>query len=174
MEPYLTWGLELAAAGVLAFISWQDWQARSVSWPAFPLLAGCLLASRLLHEPAAAVASQGAVNLLLVGLLLATLALYVRLRFGAAGPRLAQCLGSGDVVFWLVLAAYLSPPTLLLFLLLSSLVGLLLVAVRLVRPLPGQATLTVPLAGIQAGCLLVGLAGHWVLPGWAPDFPFIY
>jgi Flp pilus assembly protein protease CpaA len=168
MHSYLTGGLELAAAGLLALISWQDWRARSVSWPAFPLLAGCLLASRLLQEPTEAIGYQSAVNGLLLGLLLLTLALYVRLRFGAAGRGLGQCLGSGDVVFWAVLAAYFSPPALLLFLLLSSLAGLLLVALGLVRPLPGQAALTVPLAGIQAACLLGVLAGRWLLPGWAP------
>ena len=168
MEPYLTGGLNLAAAGLLILISWQDWQARSVSWPLLPALAACLLTCRLLHEPAAAVGYQSVTNLLLLATLLAVLAIYVRLRFGAAGLPLSACLGSGDVVFWLVLAGYFSPPALLLFLLLSSLAGLLLVAVGLVRPLPGQAVLTVPLAGVQAACLLLVLAGHSLHLGWSP------
>jgi hypothetical protein len=166
--------LELVAAGLLLLISYQDWQARSVSWPAFPLLAGCLLASHLLRESFAEVGWQSGCNLLLLALLLAALALYVRVRFRASELRLRDCLGSGDILFWLALAGYLSPPDLLLFLLSSSLVGLLLVGLRAVRPLPGQASLTVPLAGIQAACLLVLLAGRWLLPAWSPWPAFAY
>ena len=168
MTFFLPLALELVAGGLLLLISYQDWQARSVSWPAFPLLAGCLLTSHLLREPWALVGWQSGCNLLLLALLMAVLTLYVRVRFLAGGLRLRDCLGSGDVLFWLALAGYLSPPDLLLFLLGSSLVGLLLVGVRAVRPLPGHPTTTVPLAGIQAACLLVLLAGRWLLPDWSP------
>ena len=168
MMPLISLALQLVAGGLLLLISYQDWQARSVSWPAFPLLAGCLLASRLLREPLAVVGWEGGCNLLLLGALLATLALYVRVRFRTSGLQFRDCLGSGDVLFWLALAGYLSPPMLLFFLLGSSLLSLLLVGLRVVRPLPGQATLTVPLAGIQAACLLGVLAGQWLQPTWSP------
>jgi hypothetical protein len=158
--------LELVAGCLLLLISYQDWQTRSVSWPAFPLLAGCLLTSHLLREPCALVCWQSGCNLLLLALLLTTLVLYVQVRFRAGRLRLRDCLGSGDILFWLTLAGYLSPPDLLLFLLGSSLVGLLLVGLRVVRPLPNHTTMTVPLAGIQAACLLALLAGRWLLPDW--------
>ncbi len=167
MLSFLPVGGEVVAGGLLLLISYQDWQARSVSWPAFPLLTGCLLTSRLLREPWALVGWESGCNLLLLLLLLATLALYVRVRFRAGGLRLRDCLGSGDVLFWLALAGYLSPPALLLFLLGSSVVGLLLVGLRAVRPLPGHTTVTVPLAGIQAACLLGVLLGKWLLPAWS-------
>jgi hypothetical protein len=158
--------LELAASFLLLLISYQDWQTRSVSWPAFPLLAVCLVASRFLRQPAIVIAWDSGCNLLLIGLLLATLALYVSWRFRSTGLRLSDCLGLGDILFWLILAGYLTPPDLLLFLLSSSMVGVLLVGLRVVRPLPDQVTLTVPLAGIQAACLLALLTVRWLQPGF--------
>jgi hypothetical protein len=174
MTFFLPLPLELAAGCLLLLISYQDWQARSVSWPAFPLLAGCLFTSRLLRDPLALIGWESGCNLLLLALLLATLALYVRVRFRVGNLRLHDCLGSGDVLFWLVLAGYLSPPDLLLFLLGSSLVSLLLVGLRAVQPLPGYTTLTVPLAGIQAACLLVLLVSRWLLPAWSPWMALAY
>ena len=153
---------ELTAGGLLVLICRQDWRTRSVSWPAFPLLAGCLLASRLGRESLASIGWQCGGSLLVLSLLLGTLWLYVRLRFRAAGLGLRDQLGSGDVAFWLVLAAYLSPAPLLLFLLGSSLVSLLLLALGGIRPLPGAATTTIPLAGIQAACLLLLLGSQWL------------
>jgi len=164
MQALTSAGLVLTAIGLLVLISWQDWRTRSVSWPAFPLLAGCLLAIRLLRESAMLVGWQSAGSLLVLGLLTGILAIYVRLRFRTGGLYLRDCLGSGDLLFWLVLAVYLSPATLLLFLICSSLVALSLAGLRLVRPLPGEVALTIPLAGIQAGCLVVLLASEWV-PG---------
>jgi hypothetical protein len=168
MIYFLPLAMELIAGSLLLLISYQDWQTRSVSWPAFPLLAGCLLTSHLLREPLALVGWQSGCNLLLLVLLLAALTLYVRVRFRASGLRLRDCLGSGDVLFWLAIAGYLSPPALLLFLLGSSLVSLLLVGLGAVRPLPGYSTVTVPLAGIQAACLLGLLLSRWLLPAWSP------
>ncbi len=156
-------GLKVLAAGLLALIAWQDWQARSVSWPAFPLLTACLLAGRLVGEPVGVVGIQVAFNVGLLAVLLATLALYVRLRFGP-GTQLRHCLGSGDVLLWLALATYLGPAGLLLFILLTSLASLLLVGLGAIRRLPGQAVLTIPLAGLQATGLLGLLAGEWLLP----------
>ncbi len=155
--------LKVLTASLLVLIAWQDWQARSVSWPAFPLLTACLLTARLLGEPVAMVGAQVACNVVLLAILLATLTLYVRLRFGP-GARLRDCLGSGDVLLWLALATYLGPAGLLLFILLTSLASLLLVGLGTIRRLPGQAVLTIPLAGLQAAGLLLLLAGEWLLP----------
>ena len=158
----LAW--ELAASITLGLICWQDWQTRSVSWPAFPLLTGFLLACRLVKEPMAAIGAQSVGSLLVLAILLGTLWLYVRLRFCNINLSLADCLGSGDILFWLALTVYFPPSGLLLFLLSSSLVGLLCVVLRLIRPLPGATTLTIPLAGIQAACLLPVLASERLFP----------
>jgi Flp pilus assembly protein protease CpaA len=159
---------ELASAALLLLICWQDWRTRSVSWPVFPLLAACLLACRLGSEPLGGIGAESAASLLAVSILLSTLWLYVRLRFRTTGRGLLDCLGIGDVLFWLVLTIYLPPVQLLLFLFGSSLAGLLLVALGSFRALPGEQVITIPLAGVQAACLLGLLAGQHLFPGWSP------
>lgn len=163
--PLVASGLLLVASGLLLLICWQDWRTRSVSWPTFPLLAGSLLTSRLLCEPPLLVGWESSGSLLIIGLLLGILWLYVRLRL--AGRRLRDCLGSGDILFWLAAAGYLPPAQLLLFLLGSSLVSLLLVAAGSLRLRAGETTVTIPLAGIQAACLLLLLTGQWLFPAGA-------
>ena len=162
--------LQLAAGGLSVLVCWQDWRTRSVSWPAFPLLGACLLADRLLDESLGLVGWEIAGNLLTLALLVGVLGLYVRFRFQSRGLGLLDCLGSGDVLFWLVLALYLPPVQLLFFLLGSSALSLLLVIGRLVRPLPGEGAVTVPLAGIQAAGLLLLLGGRCLAPTWATGF----
>ena len=141
------------AAGLLALMSYQDWRTRSISWPAFPLLGLTLLAGRLWQQPTAQVGQELLVNWAGLALLLALLALYVRFRFPALALR--DCLGSGDVLFWAVAAVYFSPESFLSFFIASSLVALLVAgAMYWWQPL-SAATFCIPLAGVQAACLLL-------------------
>lgn len=165
MEPYLARGLEIVAATVLALMCYQDWRARSISWPAFPVLGGALLALRLLHEPVALVGLHLAINMGLVAALVAALWLYVRLRFHSLALR--DCLGSGDVLYWAVVAVYFSPDAFLVYFLSSSVAALLVAGLAQRYRAPAPDAYRVPLAGIQAGCLLLLLGLQAALPTWA-------
>ena len=162
MAPAFTLILQGSAVGTLALLCYQDWDKRSVSWPLFPFLFGVLLALQLQSQPAATVGVTVLVNVGLLTVLVATLRLYVYLRW--PNLRLQDCLGSGDVLYWLVVAVCFSPTGFLLYLLGSSLIALLMTGIMHWRNPQPLSTWRVPLAGIQAGCLLVLLTSRWAAP----------
>jgi Flp pilus assembly protein protease CpaA len=173
MEQYLPLGLQLGTVSVLALMCYQDWQARSISWPAFPLLGTLLLSLHLLREPAWLVIQQVAMNWGILVVLIAVLVLYVRLRF--RGLRLWDCLGSGDVLYWAVAAIYFAPPGFLLYFLGSALAALVTAGLaQWQRLATAPQPFRIPLAGIQAACLglllgLRALAPAWTAPWAATD-----
>ena len=164
MGPNLPLVLEVGTAGILAWMSYQDWQTRSITWFAFPLLGLTLLALHLLREHAGLVALQVAVNWGLLVVLLAVLTLYVRLRLYPLS--LGDCLGSGDVLYWAVVALYFSPPGFLLYFLSSSLVALATAGLARWRAPAAGAEFRIPLAGVQAACLLLLLGVRVLVPSW--------
>lgn len=161
MQQFLPLALQAGAGLLLALISYQDWQARSISWPAFPALGLVLLLARLWYEPAALVAGQVAVNWGVLLALVAVLALYThwRLRLG-----LWSCLGTGDVLFWAVVAVYFSPAGFLLFLVISSIVALATALLVRLRTTTAIEAFRIPLAGVQASCLLLLLGVQAMAP----------
>lgn len=165
MDQYLPLSFLLLAAGLLALMSYQDWQTRSISWPAFPALGLALLAGRLWRLPALQVGQELLLSWASLALLLALLALYVRWRWPALALR--DCLGSGDVLFWAMAAVYFSPEFFLAFFIGSSLVALVVAGVMYWRQPVAAASLRIPLAGVQAACLLVLLLFEQVLPDGA-------
>lgn len=162
MHHYLPLSFLLLAAGLLALMSYQDWQTRSISWPAFPALGLALLAGRLWQLPAAQVAQELLVSWASLGVLLALLALYVRWRFPTLALR--DCLGSGDMLFWAMAAVYFAPESFLTFFIASSLVALLVAGAMYWRQPSSTATFRIPLAGVQAACLLLFLVAEKTLP----------
>ena len=162
MQQHLPLSFLLLAAGLLALMSFQDWQTRSISAPAFPALGLALLAGRLWQLPAAQVGQELLVNWASLVLLLALLALYVRFRFPALALR--ECLGSGDVLFWAMAAVYFSPEAFLTFFVASSLAALLVAGGMYWRQPSAAATFRIPLAGVQAACLLLFMVAEKVLP----------
>ncbi|MDB5267929.1 MAG: hypothetical protein JWP58_969 [Hymenobacter sp.] len=164
MEQYLPLGLAIGAGSILALMCYQDWQARSISWPAFPALGVALVALHLLRAPAAEVAGQVAVSWAALAILLAALTVYVRLRF--RNLRLWDCLGSGDVLYWVVAALYFAPAGFLLYFLGSSVVALITAAVAQWHRPVALAAFRIPLAGVQAACLLLVLGIQYLAPAW--------
>jgi hypothetical protein len=170
MNPPFSLLCEGLAAGLLALMCYQDWQARSISWPAFPALAALLLLTQLSSQVGAIVGERVVTNWALLAMLVALLRGYVRWRFRHAGLRLRDCLGSGDVLFWVVAAVYFSPGGFWLYFL-GSCLGALLVSLLVVgvthRGRAATATpFRVPLAGLQAAALLGVLVVHWLYPQW--------
>lgn len=162
MHQFLPLSFLLLAAGLLVLMSYQDWQTRSISWPAFPALGLALLAWRLWQLPVAQVAQELLVSWASLGLLLTLLVLYVRWRFPTLALR--DCLGSGDVLFWAVAAVYFSPEVFLAFFIGSSLVALLVAGGMYWRQPSSAAPLRIPLAGVQAACLLLLMLAEKALP----------
>lgn len=162
MDQYLPLFFLLLATGLLALMSYQDWQTRSISWPAFPALGLALLAGRLWRLPALQVGLELLLSWASLTLLLALLALYVRWRWPALALR--DCLGSGDVLFWAMAAVYFSPEFFLAFFIGSSLVALLVAGATYWRQPVAAASLRIPLAGVQAACLLMLMIAEQVLP----------
>lgn len=165
MASYLPLGLEIGAGSLLALMGYQDWQTRSISWPAFPVLAALLVTLRLQQAPAAQVALQVAVSWGALATLLAVLTLYVRLRF--RGLRLRDCLGSGDVLYWGVAALYFAPAGFLLYFLVSSAVALVVAGLAQWRRPAIAGEFRIPLAGVQATCLLVLMGGQNFAVSWS-------
>lgn len=161
MSSYLPLFFLLTAGGLLALMSYQDWQARSISWPAFPALGLALLGLRLWQLPAARVGEDLLVSWSGLVLLLALLGLYVRLRF--RDLRFRDCLGSGDILFWAVAAVYFSPIGFLVYFIASALIALL-VAINLYRQQGASGAGRIPLAGLQAACLLLFMVAEKALP----------
>ena len=164
MAQYLPLGLAIGAGSILALMFYQDWQARSISWLAFPALGVALVALRLLRTPAAQVAEQLVVSWSVLAILLAALTLYVRLRF--QNLRLRDCLGSGDVLYWAMAALYFTPAGFLLYFLGSSLVALVTAGVAQWRRPAALAAFRIPLAGVQAACLMPVLGVQHLAPDW--------
>lgn len=168
MEQHLPLIFTAVATCFLGLMCYQDWQARSISWPVFPALGLALLAVRLGHQPAVQVGCEVLLNWAGVVVLVATLWLYVRLRFRHL--RLHDCLGSGDVLYWAIAAMYFSPGGFLSYFLASSLLALLVAALLHWRHRPAAVPVRIPLAGIQAACLLGVVAVQEIFPGSSPDW----
>jgi hypothetical protein len=149
---------------LLAAITWQDLRSRSVSWLLFPLLAvsGILLAYRetgswkLLFS----YFSMNLGFLILQGLLLK---MYFYFRNGKASALINDKIGWGDVLFLLAACCFFSPLNFIFFYVLSLLfsVAVFLAGSHWIRR--GSSAVTVPLAGLQAGCLLLFLAANIII-----------
>ena len=162
MDQFLPLNCALLVIGLLALMSYQDWQTRSISWPAFPALGLTLLTGRLWQLPAVQVGQELLVSWTGLALLLALLALYVRLRFPTLA--LGDCLGIGDVLFWAMAAVHFSPEAFLAFFIASSLVAALVAGGMHWKQAASDSTLRIPLAGVQAACLLLFVVAEKVLP----------
>jgi hypothetical protein len=162
MEQYLSLLFTAVAACLLGLMCYQDWQARSISWPAFPALSLALLAVRLQHQPAVQLGYEVLLNWAVVVAMVATLWLYVRLRFGSV--RLQDYLGSGDVLYWVIVAVYFSPVGFLAYFLGSSIVALLVAGLLQWHHRSAMVAIRIPLAGVQAACLLALIGLQEVAP----------
>ncbi len=143
---------------VLLLIIRQDLSSRSVSWPLFPLLAVLGIALSWLElRSAAAILKNIGLNAGFLLLQFGLLRLWFRMRTGK-GAIIDHAIGKGDLFFLLDACCFFSPLNFILFYLLSLLISLLLHFVLRSRPAFYGYQGNVPLAGLQAGCLLLALA----------------
>ncbi len=140
----------------LLVIAWQDHRARSVTWILFPLLAaGGLLLNSAGAPPLLLLLQNTGINVLFLMLQLALLQGWFWLR----GWKLSAAIGWGDIVFLLAAAFFFSPVNFIGFYI-SSL--LLIVVFWLVRTsIVSGDQKTIPLAGLQALCLLLLVIFSW-------------
>lgn len=149
--------LFLLTATTLSFIAWQDFRSRAVTWFLFPLLAGCGVA--LAFRETASISQQAKNILFNSGFLLlqfAALKAWFLLRKSRT-PLIDHAIGKGDLFFLLAAGCFFSPINFILFYLSSLLFALLSFLVMRVLPARTGRPSTIPLAGLQAGLLLLCL-----------------
>ncbi len=133
---------------ILIMIFFQDIMQREVYWFLFPIaFILCGIYSFQL-VPFNDLFLHFGINILVIGILLVTLLAYLHFRFRGGKIVLWNYLGLGDVLFFGVLSVCFSPLNFVLFTITSLLFALLISMFFLKR------NATVPLAGLQALCLL--------------------
>ena len=144
---------------LLGIVFIQDMLYRGVTWYLFPVLTAGLLSLRFLSgESMAEIGLSSLVNFAVIFLILLVLTLYLWLRKGRILNLTKDHLGIGDILFFGVLACYLSVLNFMFFFNVSLLCALLLYL--LLKGITQRKS--IPLAGFQALVFIVFLAGdHW-------------
>ncbi len=157
--------IALAFAGIILFaIAYQDLKTRSVSWYLFPLLAlsGGALTFSELRSPGLLL-YYIAINCGFLVLQYLLLKLWLFLRNGRNTTVIDHSIGKGDLLFLLATCCFFSPVNFILFYMLSLLFSLLLyIFIRRWHFFSGDFK-TVPLAGLQAGFLILVLPLYDIL-----------
>src|ERR1700722_15213210 len=148
----------LPAILVLLLIARQDLADRSVSWFLFPLLAalGAGLCWMELRSASTLVLNI-LINAVFLALQFGLLKCWFRWRTGKVAF-IDHAIGKGDLFFLLASCCFFSPANFILFYLLSLLFSLLLHLTLGKWPVVYGKHGNVPLAGLQAACLLLTLA----------------
>ncbi|MBB6126366.1 hypothetical protein [Mucilaginibacter lappiensis] len=144
---------------LLSFVFIQDMLYRAVTWYLFPVIIAGLLGIRLLSGKTMVMIGQSSlINFAVVFLILLLLTLYLWLRKGRIVNMTRDYLGIGDILFFGVLASYLSVLNFMFFFNVSLLSTILLYLL-----LKGIASMkSIPLAGFQALVFIVFLvADRW-------------
>lgn len=150
--------LLLLTIAILLIIARQDLSTRSVTWFLFPLLAvsGMGFAWLELHSVQTLLINIG-INTLFLLLQFGLLKLWFLIRTGRRAF-LDHAIGKGDLFFMLAAGCFFSPVNFVLFHLSSLVLSLLIHLIfRNLPRLYGNAG-NIPLAGLQAACLILVLA----------------
>ncbi len=132
---------------LLLLIFWEDLKFRAVHWPLFPLSFILLFLYRLNGNTWQELLSHWPLNLIFLFLNMSILVLLFRFKGVSLAMLLKEKMGLGDILFFIVLALILPFPVFPLFFILS-------IAIALSTGFIWFKGKTVPLAGIQAICLL--------------------
>ena len=133
----------------LSYMAWQDFADRAIDWFLFPVVAALLVVNSILLRAFAW--NHLLVNIGLLSVQLALVALYFKLSRGQLLFAGQQLLGWGDILFFLVLTLAFSPLNFILFYIASLLLTLLFF---LILALGGRKVHSIPLAGSQAVILI--------------------
>lgn len=148
--------LLLSICTLLLYMAWQDFADRAIDWFLYPALITLLIINGLVTGGLSW--EHVGINLALIGAQLLMLALYYKITKGIHIMKDQRLLGWGDILFFLVLTAALSPINFFAFYLLSLLATLPVFAAG---QLWSRRFNQVPLAGCQAILLLaLFLADH--------------
>ena len=148
----------------LSLIALQDFRSRAVSGFLFPLLAVCGLGLAIIELRSVWLAMQyilfnGGFLLLQFVLLKA----WFVLRKKGKSVLIDHAIGRGDIFFLLAAGCFFSPFNFILFYLLSLLFALAIALAVRGWPVLAARWSTIPLAGLQAGFLLICLSLHLLL-----------
>ncbi len=162
VPTYWLIGLEALAVLGLAVLFVQDWRSRTVDFLLFPYLGVVFLSHRFLTDSWVTVIGATAINLFLIGGFIVAIAIYLKVRFKASISELFTYLGPGDLLFWMVVSMYLPDVEFVIYFIGSLVFALLIFG--MVRLLQNSRVRLVPLAGLQAGYLLVWIIGSRLFP----------
>lgn len=152
---------------VLGVIAWEDLRERSIHWWLLPVLAIAMLIPAWTSLSASELYGQMGFNLAFLGLQLAGTLLLLMIKQGRWVNPVDRSIGTGDLLFFVVLAVALSRANFVLFYL-SGLVLCIAAHLMAIRFLP-NAQRTVPTAGYMAIYLMV-----WTAPGLIGISPGLY
>jgi Flp pilus assembly protein protease CpaA len=166
--------LFLLTVVTLSFIALQDFRSRAVSWFLFPLLAVCGVSMALIEGNALSSLGQYmAINSAFLLMQFAVLKGWFLLRAKRGipltghgkgpTPFVDHAIGKGDIFFLLAAGCFFSPVNFIFFYLSSLLFALIAYLLVRYRPTRKPRWSTVPLAGLQAGFLLLCLPLHLLL-----------
>jgi hypothetical protein len=147
-------------------IVYQDFKFRGVSWLLFPLMAiaASLYAMECMHLDIWLINST--INLCFITLQWIMMSVYMSIKEKRLVAVTSNWLGWGDVLFWLSIAFMFSFTAYLVFFLVSLVLGIVFYTMTKILNLKSEQT-TIPLAGIQAFCLILFLFLY--LLGCIPD-----
>jgi hypothetical protein len=146
---------------ILAVLAAEDFSKRLISWYWIPMLF-VLFAGRALSQLSMGDAvSFFVINLCILALQLLLVSAYFSIRERRVVNIIDTWLGTGDILFFVVLCAAFSPLNYLLFYLLSL---VLTIAGYIVYKIMKGRSSAIPLAGAVALLLLLCLLLHWYEP----------
>lgn len=143
----------LALCCFLGITAYQDFRYRSIPLYCFAGIFASSFAVAISHAPLSAVVFSTLQTISLLALLLGGICLYIYARYKTLRQFVNNQLGTGDILFWVAIAAAFHAFNYLLFMLLSLMVTLLVHIAGLL--FTSKRSPFIPLAGIQACCLLV-------------------
>lgn len=142
MKYFILIGLLL----LLSIITYQDCKERQVYWILFPAAFFLSIANSLQHITVNQFLIDTGLNVMMIGILFLFLLIYTKIRFKEQ-KGLWQLIGLGDLLFFIVLSVNFSMINFLVFSMLSLLLSLGVSVFYKQK--------TIPLAGVQAFCLML-------------------
>ncbi|MBO9620532.1 MAG: hypothetical protein J7539_16025 [Niabella sp.] len=139
-------------SGVLLLIAISDIRRRQIALYYFGLLGIAVAGFALLRADGLLLMKNMLINSLLLSLMLGGLYFFYRMKYGKDRSQLFTKLGTGDLLFWLLLTPLFAPVNFLNWMIGSFTVCLLL---TLALHMGSHKTQTIPLAGYQAIVLII-------------------
>jgi hypothetical protein len=156
--------LLLLTVVTLSFIAYQDFHSRAVTWFFFPLLGLCGVGLAYIELRSIPLLGRYiAINCGFLLLQLVILRLWFYFRKKERTAFIDHAIGKGDILFLLAAGCFFSPVNFFLFYLLSLVFSLIAYLTLRLWPAIAPKSPTVPLAGLQAACLLLCLPLHLLL-----------